>query len=77
MANAVSLPLLAVISACTFHTHCKTKTTPTKRSNVFTGAISKFPLPISAQYPDFLLLLRLLLESVSVTHRHRSPEKTP
>lgn len=36
----ILLPFLVVISACTFLTHCKTKTTPTSRSNVFTPAIS-------------------------------------
>lgn len=35
------LPLLVVISAWPVPTHCKTKTTPTRRSNVFTPAISK------------------------------------
>lgn len=41
-----------MISARAFPTHCKTKTTPTRRSNVFTPAISKF---LSSQYPSFFL----------------------
>lgn len=40
------LPLLVVISAWAFPTHCKTKTTPTRRSNVFTPAISKLWCPL-------------------------------
>lgn len=32
-----------MISARAFPTHCKTKTTPRRRSTVFTPAISKFP----------------------------------
>lgn len=49
------LPLLAVISARESPTHCKTKTTPTRRSNVFTPAISKFRRWFCSQYPGVRL----------------------